>query len=80
METKELSGAKGDWFVPVLRIQGEETDESKLKILEELAKGYDQMREVNVKDEEEEVVKEEEIVNEIKEGEVELIDEKDIPF
>jgi len=80
METKELSGVKGDWFVPVLRIQGEETDESKLKILEELAKGYDQMREVNIKDDDEEVVKEEEILNEIKNGEVEIIEEKDIPF
>jgi hypothetical protein len=78
METKELSGAKGDWFVPVLRIQGEETDESKLKILEELARRYDQM-EVNIKDDEEEV-KEEEILDEIKNSEVEVIEEKDIPF
>lgn len=80
METKELSGAKGDWYVPVLRIEGEETDEEKLRALEELARGYDQMNKVDIKDDEEEIIKEEEVFEEIKEGEIEEIKQEDIPF
>ena len=41
IETKELSGELGTWFVPVLRILGKEADVNKLLILEEQAKALD---------------------------------------
>ena len=36
-ESKEVTGEKGSWFIPVLRIVGEETDEVTLDILEKQA-------------------------------------------
>ena len=41
IETKKLSGDKGDWFIPVLRIKGPENDPQKLMILEEKSKAFD---------------------------------------
>jgi len=41
METKQLSGEKGDWFVPVCRIVGFEKDPGKLAILEDMARQFD---------------------------------------
>ena len=50
METKELSGDKGDWFVPVLRLKGEVEDPAKLVFLEEQAKAVDLRSEVEDED------------------------------
>ena len=41
IETKKLSGEKGDWFIPVLRIKGPVNDPQKLMMLEEQAKAFD---------------------------------------
>jgi len=41
MEIKKLSGEKGDWLVPALRIRQPETDSEKLILLEDLARGLD---------------------------------------
>ena len=51
IETKMLSGKKGDWFVPVLRILKEEADAGKLVLLEDQAKALD-MRTEELSDEE----------------------------
>lgn len=40
-ETKELEGEKGKWFVPVVRVQGGETDQEKLNTLFQLAKQFE---------------------------------------
>jgi len=54
-ETKELTGDKGSWFIPVLRIKGVETDEVTLDILERQAQIFDQKTdELKVEEEEEE--------------------------
>jgi len=45
IEAKELSGEKGNWFVPVIRIKEPETDPEKLLRLEEKAKAIDQRAE-----------------------------------
>lgn len=42
LETKMLTGEKGDWFVPVLRIIGNEENPEKLIFLEEMARSFDQ--------------------------------------
>lgn len=76
METKQISGAKGDWYVPVLRIEGVEEDEKKLQILEEIAKAYDKAKPIIEEDKEE--------IEEEKKAEVEDIPlvepSEDIPF
>jgi len=41
IETKELSGDKGTWFIPVLRIKKPEKDPGKLVLLEEKARALD---------------------------------------
>lgn len=41
IETKQLSGEKGEWFIPVLRIKEPEKDPGKLVLLEEQAKAFD---------------------------------------
>ena len=41
IETKMLSGEKGDWFIPVLRITGHEDNPEKLVFLEDIAKSFD---------------------------------------
>lgn len=41
MEIKKVSGEKGDWLVPALRIRKPEVDGEKLILLEDLAKGLD---------------------------------------
>lgn len=61
MEAKQISGAKGDWFVPVLRLEGIEEDENKIKILEEIAKTYDKAKPIVEENENEEKVSPEEI-------------------
>lgn len=61
METKQISGAKGDWYVPVLRMEGIEEDENKIKILEEIAKTYDKARPIVEENENEEKISPEEI-------------------
>jgi hypothetical protein len=41
IETKMLSGDKGDWFIPVLRIVKQEEDPEKLIFLEDIAKSFE---------------------------------------
>lgn len=41
IETKELTGEKGTWLVPVVRILGMEKDAGRLTFLEEFAKQFD---------------------------------------
>jgi hypothetical protein len=41
IEVKMLSGEKGDWYIPVLRIVKQEADPEKLIFLEEMAKNFD---------------------------------------
>ena len=52
-ETKELTGEKGTWFIPVLRILREEEDEVTLDLLEKQAKLFDQKADDIVPEEEE---------------------------
>lgn len=40
VETKMLSGEKGDWYVPVVRIEKLETDSGTLVFLEDMAKNF----------------------------------------
>jgi len=54
MEVKMLSGEKGEWFVPVLRIRQAEKDAGKLVLLEEMAKSIELQG--NKEEEHEEVV------------------------
>ena len=51
METKELSNKEGTWFIPVCRILKEETDASRLMLLEDQAKALD-LRTEEIVDEE----------------------------
>jgi hypothetical protein len=41
MEAKMLTGEKGDWFIPVLRISGVEANAERLIFLEDLARSID---------------------------------------
>jgi hypothetical protein len=41
VETKTLSGDKGEWTIPVIRVLGPENDPEKLGELEELAQSFD---------------------------------------
>jgi len=41
IKTKMLSGEKGDWFIPVLRIKSPEKNPEKLVLLEEQARKFD---------------------------------------
>ena len=41
METKEISGEKGEWIVPVCRIVRPEADPEKLSLLEDQAKAFE---------------------------------------
>jgi hypothetical protein len=56
-ETKELTGDKGVWKIPVLRIIGPETDPEKLAILEDMAKSLDMRAEAVVAENEDEEIK-----------------------
>jgi hypothetical protein len=63
IETKELSNDKGSWFIPVVRLTGEEEDFEKLQTLCSMAKKYDKTV-VDIMPEDEEVepeVKEDDI-------------------
>ena len=55
-EVKELENEKGAWSIPVLRIESEESDEGKLAMLSELAKGFDVKAEEIAKEQEEDEV------------------------
>jgi hypothetical protein len=55
VETKELSNDKGSWFIPVVRITGEEADYGKLQVLCTMAKRYDStVQDIMPEDEEKE--------------------------
>ena len=41
IETKKLSGEKGEWLIPVIRVIGVKADERRLAYLEEYAKQFD---------------------------------------
>jgi len=57
-EVKGLSNEKGDWFVPVCRIKGQEKDPERLILLEDLAKAFDKKGEEVVKQDEGRVTEE----------------------
>jgi hypothetical protein len=80
IEQKKLQNDKGEWFIPVLRIQAEELDYSKLEILSKMAKKLDSRgQEMPMQDEDEEA----EIAETVNESLKENSDSKskeDIPF
>lgn len=52
METKKLTGEQGDWFIPVLRITGDITDNLLLNALEQIARGLDSKADSVIQEEE----------------------------